>query len=77
MNAIHKLIQGFFVLATAISAPHAFAADKTGEGARSTPKGEVVKTSKDGIKSHEVKGAEKMDRERREKREKEKANGSK
>ncbi|KAF0204314.1 MAG: hypothetical protein FD173_1607 [Gallionellaceae bacterium] len=71
MKTTHKLIQGLLVLAIAISTPHAFAADKTGEGASSTPKGEVVKTSKDGIKVHEVKGAGKMDSERKEKRAKE------
>ncbi len=71
MKTTHKLIQGLFFIAISLSTPHAFAADKTGEGASSTPKGEVTKTSKEGITVHEVKGAEKMDRERREVREKE------
>ena len=76
MKITHKLIQGLLVLAIAISMPHAFAADKTGEGASSTPKpphGEVVTKSKDGIEVHstkETKSLEKSDREHREKKEK-------
>lgn len=71
MKNIHKLIPGVFVIAISISTQHAFAVDKTGEGARSTPKNEVVTKSKDGVEVHSVKGADKMDRDRKEVREKE------
>lgn len=66
-----KLLRDIFVLAIAISSQHAFAADKTGEGASSGHKKEVVTKSKDGIEVHSVSGADKADRERREKRERE------
>lgn len=73
MKISHKLTQGLFGLAIAISTPYAFAANTTNEGAKSTRPGEVVKTSKDGVKVHsmkETKSLEKSDREHREKKEK-------
>jgi len=74
MKISHKLTQGLFGLAIAISTPYVFAADTTSEGSKSTRPGEVVTKSKDGIEVHsmkETKSLEKSDREHREKKEKE------
>lgn len=65
------LAQGVLVTAIAMSSLCVVAADKTNEGARTTSKNEVVTKSKDGVEVHSVKGADKMDRERKEKREQE------
>ena len=75
MKTTYKLIQRLLVLAIAISTTHAFAADKTNEGAKTTRPGEVVTKSKDGVEVHsmkEPKSIEKSDREYREKKGKEK-----
>lgn len=73
MSIAQKLIRvvGGVIVAALMS--HAHAVDKTRESASPRPKNEVVKTTKEGIEVREVKGAEKMDRERRELRKKEKA----
>ncbi len=77
MKAKSRLIQASLVLVVSVAVTSAFAVDKTNEGAKSekasSTHGEKTKTSKDGVTVHEVSNAEKMDRDRREAREKEKA----
>jgi hypothetical protein len=68
MKANNKILSVFIVLAAAASSAYVAAADKTNEGASSTPKNEVRTVSKEGVTVHSVKGADKIDRARQEKR---------
>ena len=68
MKAQNKILSFFIVLAAAGSSAYVAAADKTNEGANSTPKNEVRTVSKEGITVHSVKGADKIDQARKEKR---------
>lgn len=71
MKAQKMILSFFIVLAAAGSSAYIAAADKTNEGASSTPKNEVRTVSKEGVTVHSVKGADKIDRARQELRAKE------
>lgn len=68
MKAKNRIFSVFIGLVMVGTSAYVSAADKMNEGASSTPKNEVRTVSKEGVTVHSVKGADKMDRERREKR---------
>jgi hypothetical protein len=74
---LKKTIQGSLIVAAMLSAHLTCAVAQTKEGQKTNTLGDKKEVTKDGVVIHETKGADKIDKERKEAREKEKADEAK